>query len=149
MLKRTLSFIGSLQMAVVLLVAIGATLAYGTWFEATHNTAAVQRYVYQAWWFQALLGFLILNLAASAVLRLPWKQRHIGFVCTHVGIILMLIGGLVSIYRGVEGQIIIPQGQSSSTLQQFSSVLAVHILNPGEQAVFPVNFAATARAGGF
>ncbi len=144
MLKRLYTFLGSLPMAVVLLTVVGGTLAYGTWVEATHNTPAAQRVVYQAWWFQTLLGFLVLNLVISALTRWPWQKRHIGFVTTHLGIILILIGGLLSIRLGIEGQLVIPEGGSSDLLEQPTSVVTIQLPNPGEQAVFPVDFAAQA-----
>ena len=76
---------GSLAMAVSLLVAIAVVLAWGTIYEARHGTASVQRFIYHAWWFQALLAFLGINLAVAALERWPWQRRHIPFVLAHIG----------------------------------------------------------------
>ena len=68
--------LGSLRMAVPVLFVIAVVLAWGTIYEARFGTAAVQRFVYQAWRFQALLAFLAINLAAAALSRWPWQRRR-------------------------------------------------------------------------
>ncbi len=131
-------------MAVSLLVAIAAALAWGTIYEARFGTAAVQRFIYHSWWFQGLLGFLALNLAAAAFGRAPWKKHHIPFLLAHLGIILILVGGVVGSRLGIEGRLMIPEGQSASTLQLPYNVLVVHQPNPGIHREFPTRFETTA-----
>ena len=87
-MTRILRLLGSLTIAIPLLIAIAAVLAWGTLYETQFGTAAVQRFVYHAWWFQALLAFLAVNLAVAALERYPWQRRHVPFVVAHVGIIL-------------------------------------------------------------
>jgi hypothetical protein len=98
-----LHLIGSLRLAVPLLVAIAGVLAWGTIYETRFGTAAVQRTVYQSWWFQTILGFLAVNLAAAALERYPWKRAHAPFLLAHLGIILILIRALSARF-GIDGQ---------------------------------------------
>lgn len=141
---RLFGILGSLHVAVAALLAIGAVLAWGTFYEARFGTASVQQFVYQSWWFQGLLTFLAVNLAAAALRRLPWQRKHVPFVLAHLGIIAILVGGIVGGRLGVEGQMIVPEGESSNTLRLSESVLVVHPLNPGEAHLFPVRFEAQA-----
>ncbi len=143
-MKRWIRVLGSLPIAVPLLIAIAIVLAWGTIYEAQSGTAAVQRFVYQSWWFQTLLGFLAVNLAAAAWERYPWKRRHLPFVLAHVGIILVLLGGILGGRVGIEGQLVIPEGQAERLLQVPRNVLVVHQPNPGVQWVFPTQFETTA-----
>ncbi len=138
--QKVRAAVGSLRMAVTLLVAIALVLAWGTFYEARFGTAAVQRFVYHSWWFQALLAFLGLNLAVAALERYPWKRQHIPFVLAHIGIILILVGGILGARLGVEGQLIISEGNTEQFIQMPHMVLVVHPLNPGEVFVFPANF---------
>ena len=131
---------GSLLMAVVLLVAIALVLAWGTFYEARFGTPAAQRFVYHSWWFQVLLVFLGMNLTAAALERYPWNRRHIPFVLAHIGIILILIGGILGARLGVEGQLIVSEGNTEQFIQMPHMVLAAHPMNPGEDFVFPTNF---------
>ncbi len=143
-LRRLTSSFGSLAMAVGLLITIGAVLAWGTIYETRFGTASVQRFVYQSWWFQALLAFLALNLAVAALERFPWKRRHLPFVLAHIGIILILAGGIIGGRFGIDGQLIIQEGQAQRLLQLPQNVLVVSQPNPGVGEVIPIHFEATA-----
>ena len=127
-------------MAVTLLLAIALVLAWGTFYEARFGTPAAQRFVYHSWWFQILLAFLGLNLTAAALERYPWKRKHIPFVLAHIGIILILVGGILGARLGVEGQLIVSEGNTEQFIQTPHMVLVVHPMNPGEVFVFPTDF---------
>ena len=45
---------------------------------------------------------LALNLLCAAFTRWPWQRKHIGFVVTHAGIILMLTGAVIGRTFGFE-----------------------------------------------
>jgi len=139
-MTRILKLLGSLRIAVPLLIAIAAVLAWGTIYEARFGTAAVQRFVYHAWWFQALLGFLAVNLALAALERYPWQRRHLPFVLAHIGIILILMGGILGARFGVEGQMTIPEGQAEHVIETPGNVLVVHQPNPGMHHIIPTQF---------
>lgn len=136
--------IGSLYIAVPLLLAIATVLAWGTIYETRFGTAAVQEAVYRAWWFQTLLGFLAVNLAIAAARRWPWRRDHTPFVLAHLGIILILIGGIVGGRFGIDGQLIIAEGDTARWLELPGNVLVVHEPNPGTHHVLPMRFAASA-----
>ncbi|MBI3333056.1 MAG: cytochrome c biogenesis protein CcsA [Candidatus Omnitrophica bacterium] len=131
-------------MAIGLLLTIAAVLGWGTFYEARYGTAAVQRFVYHSGWFQGLLAFLALNLAAAALRRFPWQRRHLPFVMAHLGIILTLAGGILGGRLGIEGQMIIPEGETRSTLERPGNVLILHEPNPGIDRIFPTHFEAAA-----
>ena len=140
MRSRVWRLLGSLRIAVPLLIVIASVLAWGTIYETRFGTASVQRFMYQSWWFQGLLAFLALNLAVAALERYPWERKHLPFVLAHLGIILILLGGIIGGRFGVEGQLIIPEGQAERVLQLPGNVLVVQQPNPGLHQVFPTNF---------
>jgi len=143
-LARLARLLGSLVMAFSLLLLIAAVLACGTIYEARFGTEAAQHVVYRSWWFQSLLGFLALNLAIAALERLPWQRKHIPFVLAHIGIISMLVGGMLGGRFGIDGQLIIPEGESRNTLQLAQNLLVAYEPNPGVPHVFATHFEATA-----
>lgn len=139
-MKRSVAWLGSLPIAVTLLVLIAAVLAWGTIYEARFGTASVQRYVYAAWWFQALLGFLAANLATAAIERYPWKRQHLPFLLAHIGIILILLGGIIGSRFGIEGQLIIPEGEANKTLETPGNVIILHDSKTDARASVPTRF---------
>ncbi len=105
-------FFASLRLALLILAALIVVFATGTFVESFHGTEAAAILVYQAPWFP-LLGFLlVLNLTASALTRWPWKKKHIGFVTTHAGIIIILIGSYITQNFMIDGQMAIEEGKS-------------------------------------
>ena len=116
-LRRMTEGLGSLRVAIALLLVLGTLCAAATFYESSHGTPAVQRDVYQTGWFSALLVLLGLNLAASMMLRFPWKLHQTGFVMAHVGVLLILLGSLVSLHFGLDASLALYEGQSSQWVE--------------------------------
>ena len=118
-------FFASLRLAVFLLVVLGIAFGTGTFIESSRGTEAAQVLVYRTPWLSFLLVLLALNLLASALDRMPWKKKHTGFLTTHLGIILILMGSLVSQALGIEGQLQIQEGKTESRMTLFDPLLQV------------------------
>lgn len=116
MITALFRFFASLKLAIFLLVALALVFAVGTFVESAYGAEAAKLLVYDTPWLSLLLLALTLNVAASALDRFPWQRRHVGFVVTHCGIILMLAGSLVTRAFGVEGQMAIEEGQTQSRM---------------------------------
>ena len=104
-------WIASLQLAIVLMVFLGCVLAEATFLEKSKGMDYVQWYVYHSSWFVALLGFLALNILAATLIRYPWGFSRIGFLLTHIGILMILAGALRTFLYGVEGAIAFTEGE--------------------------------------
>lgn len=96
-------FLGSLKMAVVVIVLIAVISAIGTIVESRYDMNTAQVLVYHTWYMYGALALLVVVLIVSAVERLPWQKKHIGFVVAHMGIIVLLFGSWVTARRGVDG----------------------------------------------
>jgi hypothetical protein len=59
-------WLGSLQLAVILLIWFAAVLAIGTVVESWYNGRIAQELVYRTWWFFLLLGLLAINIFFAA-----------------------------------------------------------------------------------
>ena len=94
--------LGSLNLAVFLLITIAGAIAFATVMESKFDTAVAAYYIYDAVWFDFWLMALALNLLCAAFTRWPWQRRHAGFVVTHAGIILMLLGAVIGKSAGFE-----------------------------------------------
>jgi hypothetical protein len=121
MVRRILNFFGSLKLAVTLLSTIAVVLTVTTFYESGSGTRSATVHVYQSWWFNyVLLGLLAVNVAAAALTRWPWKRRHVGFVITHTGIIVMLAGCGAAFHYGTEGMMNLRVGNPpTSTVRIF------------------------------
>lgn len=122
----------SLQAAVLLIVLTAAVLGWATFVEKWYGTEAVSFGVYRSWWFMGLVSLLGLNVLCAALIRWPWKKYQTGFVITHTGILVLLAGCLVQQGWGVQGQMILYEGESSSTVYEDQKLFRLAI-SEGEE----------------
>jgi hypothetical protein len=109
--RYCLKFSGSLKLAMLLLAVLIIAAISGTLVESKFDTSVAQQYVYDAPWFIVWLVLLCINLAGAVFVRYPWKSHQLGFVITHAGIIVMLLGAIVGRVWGFEGSITLFKGQ--------------------------------------
>ncbi len=126
-LWKVFNFLASLKLAVILLVFFAAMLSWATFYESSTSTEEAQRLIYKTQWFDFFLFLLGLNVACSALSRLPWKKHHTGFVLTHTGIIIILIGSLITRKYGIEGTLRLQEGESASHIRLGEIALSVSV----------------------
>lgn len=112
MRTRLFRFFSSVRLAVVLLSVLIVASAVGTVYESTFDAKVARYYIYEARWFNAWLLLLGANLACAAFSRMPWKRHHTGFLVTHLGIIILLVGAMIGRLTGVEGTMTLFKGQA-------------------------------------
>jgi hypothetical protein len=105
--------LAALRLAVVLIAVYVGVLAWGTLVESRYGGAAAHFAIYDTNWFLALNALLGVNVLCAMVIRFPWKRRQIGFLVTHGGILVLLVGCLMTKEAGVEAQLPIFEGQSA------------------------------------
>lgn len=110
LLWRIYAFLASLRLAVLLITALVVVLAWATVIEQRYGGKAAWFAIYGAWWFSGLLLLLGVNVLAAALIRFPWKRHQTGFVITHLGILVLLAGCLLSRIGGIDAQMPIYEG---------------------------------------
>ena len=137
---QVVAFFSSLRLAVVTMLTLGSIAAFATFYEMWHGTPAVQRDIYQTPWFAFLLGLLGVNVFSVMVSRWPWTKHQIGFLTAHVGILAVLGGSVISLYRGLDSNMILAEGETSDRVRLLEKALRVSIPGIGAHATFPIVF---------
>jgi hypothetical protein len=140
---RVIHWLGSLQLALILLATIAIACAIATFAESNFNSKIAQTYIYKAPWFQIWLGVLCLNLFAVTLTRWPWQRRHIGFVVTHYGIITLLIGAMIGMQTGFEGNVTLRKGAPPLTRVTTNRSI-IQLESPADSALYLMPFDAEA-----
>lgn len=130
--SRIFDFFASLELAVFLILTLAAVLSVGTVYESKYGAAVAAQLVYRSWWMQVLLWLFMFNLAAVAISRLPWKKHHVGFLITHLGIIVLLLGSWVQQKRGVDGVLALAPGEAGRMVRLDENMLYVFRTVPGQ-----------------
>lgn len=130
--------LGSLTFALILIGLLALTLIISTSLESLYGTPFAQKFFYQAGWFDVFLSLVAVNIACSAASRWPFKKKHAGFVITHAGIFLLLIGSLLSRLYGVDGQMMLYENETKDRILENQHELFLHI--PGKTAAYDLKF---------
>lgn len=101
--KKIVQTLASLKLAVIVILALATVIATGTIVESKYDAFAAAEKVYHTPWMYGTLGLLIINLVSVMVDRWPWKKRHTPFIMAHIGIILLLLGALITTKYGLDG----------------------------------------------
>jgi len=113
MFKSFYKFLSSLKLAVISIIFLAVLTSVGTIVESRYDALTAAKLVYKTGWMYFALGLLAINLLMVMVDRWPWKKRHAPFIFAHIGIIVLLIGSLVTALYGLDGSMRIEIGGSN------------------------------------
>lgn len=122
---QVIHLLGSLQLALLLLATIALACALATFTESRYDTTTAHAAIYKAPWFMAWLTVLCINLFAVTLTRWPWEKKHTGFIITHYGIILLLVGAMIGMTWGFEGNVTLHQGTPVTKITTHKSVIQI------------------------
>jgi hypothetical protein len=140
---RLIHLLGSLQLALILLATIAIACAIATFTESNFNTKIAQTYIYKAPWFTLWLALLCVNLFAVTLTRWPWQKKHIGFVVTHYGIIVLLLGAMVGMQTGYEGNVTLRKN-APPVNRIVTNRSIIQLESPADSALYLMGFDAEA-----
>jgi hypothetical protein len=132
-LKSFLKFLSSLKLAVFVILSIAIITAIGTIVEAKYDAYAAKKLVYDTVWMYGIMSLLSVNLIAVMVDRWPWRIRHLPFLSAHVGIILLLIGSLVTSKFGIDGSLVVPIDGKSNLVTMPETDVVVYATFDGDK----------------
>ncbi|MCC5832976.1 MAG: hypothetical protein JJU12_08055 [Chlamydiales bacterium] len=110
-------FFGSVYFALILIAATLFFVVAGTFLESWSGSHLYAAYfTYQSPVFQLLIGLYFVNILTATLNRIPFKKRHIPFVITHIGLLMILAGVFCKSYFGVQGAMGIAEGSGSDRI---------------------------------
>ncbi len=115
--RRVVLWLGSIQLAVPILVLVAIGMGVGTYLESTQNSRVAKEYVYASWWFLAVMGLMCVSLIFAVVTRYPWKKKHIGFIMVHASLVALVAAGFWSMFSRVEGHLALQEGNASDVIE--------------------------------
>lgn len=115
-LVRIFSFFSSLYLAVIIILSLAILSAIGTYYESKYDAQVAQKLVYNNWPMAIVMTLLMVNLTFVMIDRWPWKKHHTGFILAHIGIIILIVGSMISYRMGIDGTMIFGIGESSQII---------------------------------
>jgi len=87
---------------------------------------------------------IFFNLLARLIFKTPLRWRRSGVIISHLGALLLLVGGFITAYQSVEGYIMIPEGEQRGYFEDHNQ-LELALIRSSESGSDEV----TSYSGGF
>ena len=128
--SKWVQFIFSTRLTSVLFIVFCVAMAAGTFIESIHNTTTARIWIYNAWWFEAIMAVFVINFLGNIkkYRLLRWEKWPI--LLLHASWILIILGAFVTRYIGYEG--VMPIRENTTTNLFFSEKTFITILVDGE-----------------
>ncbi|RNL88072.1 cytochrome C biogenesis protein [Sinomicrobium pectinilyticum] len=123
-LKKTLF---STRLMAILFVVFATALAFGTFIESWYSTTTARIWIYNAWWFEAIMVLFVVNFAGNIVRYRLHKREKWAVLLLHISFILIILGAFVTRYISYEGVMPIREGETSNTFLSDKTYLTAYI----------------------
>ncbi len=116
----------------VLMGIFAVAIGYATFIENDYGTMSAKADVYNARWFEVLLGLLALNLTLNIVrFKMAQKTKSLVFLF-HAAFLIILIGAALTRYVGYEGMMHIREGEQNDAIVSAEPYLSF-VVHKGDQ----------------
>ena len=125
--QKLLSILFSTRLTAVLFIAFSVAMGIGTFVESAHDTATARIWVYNAWWFEAMMLFFVANFLGNInrYRLLRWEKWPL--LLLHLSWILIIIGAGITRYIGYEGVMPIREGENTNTFLTEKTYLSIFV----------------------
>ena len=136
MIKRSLKFLFSSPMTIILLSVLAIVLGVATFIEQVYDTDTAMQIVYKAKWFEFIFLLLILNLFGHIKQYNLLSRKKWAGLLFHSAFIIIIIGAGVTRYFGSEGSMPIREGETSNIIYSSEPYLKVSIQDANKKFEF-------------
>ncbi|GGZ90974.1 cytochrome c biogenesis protein CcsA [Algibacter mikhailovii] len=130
MQKKLANIFFSTRLTAVLFILFAAAMATGTFLDAgqeTSPTPYTRNLIYNAWWFEAIMVFFIINFTGNIFrFRLYTKEKWATFIL-HISFIFILLGAFITRYASFEGMMAIREGATENTFLSQKTYITAYI----------------------
>ena len=115
-MKQTFSILGSMKTMAILMTIFAVAIGYATFIENDYGTITAKAEIYNARWFEVLLGLLTINIIVNIFRFKMFTLKKAPIFIFHVAFVIIMIGSVITRYVGFEGTMHIREGESASTM---------------------------------
>ncbi len=125
--QRLLSILFSTRLTAVLFILFSVAMGIGTFVESAHDTATARIWIYNAWWFELMMLFFVVNFMGNInrYRLLRWEKWPL--LLLHLSWVLIIIGAGITRYIGYEGVMPIREGERTNAFLTEKTFLSVFI----------------------
>lgn len=125
--KKILSFLFSTRLMAVLFLAFAISMGAGTFIESKYNTDTARILIYNAWWFEAIMGVFVINFIGNIKRYQLLKKAKWATLLLHLSWIFIISGAFVTRYISFEGMMPIREGAAENQFYSDKTFLTVFV----------------------
>ena len=115
-MKKIISFFFSMQTMGVLILLFAFAIGTATFIENDFGTVSSKAVVFNALWFDILLGLLAVNLVGNVIINKLYRLQKLTIFVFHIAFVVILIGAGITRFISFEGSMHIRQGSASNIM---------------------------------
>lgn len=125
--EQVKSILFSTKLMALLFIVFAVAMAVGTFVENSYTTLTAREWIYNAWWFEVIMAFFVINFLGNIARFKLWRKEKITTLVFHLSFILILIGAFITRYIGFEGIMPIREGEVENTMLSREVYLTTYI----------------------
>ena len=127
MQKKIASILFSTRIMAVLFIIFAVAMAMGTFIESWYSIETARILIYNTWWFEGIMLFLLINFIGNIKRYQLYKKEKWSTLLLHLAFILILIGAFITRYISYEGIMPIREGETTNTFMTQESYLTFFV----------------------
>lgn len=126
-MEKLKSILFSTRLMAFLFIFYAVAMACGTFIESKYNTETARIMVYNAWWFEAIHVFFLINFFGNIKRYQLYKKEKWATLLLHLAFIFILIGAFITRYISFEGMMPIREGAISNVFYSDKNFLTAFV----------------------
>jgi cytochrome c-type biogenesis protein CcsB len=135
MQKKIANFLFSTRLTAVLFIVFAVAMATGTILDRNMDTSPTpytRTLIYNAWWFETIMVFFIINFVGNIFRYRLHKKEKWATLILHLSFIFILLGAFVTRYIGYEGMMSIREGATESEFRSQKTYITAYVVGDFE-----------------
>ncbi|GGI57690.1 cytochrome c biogenesis protein CcsA [Winogradskyella haliclonae] len=131
MQKKIANFLFSTRLTATLFIVFAVAMAVGTILDRNMDTSPTpftRHYIYNAWWFEAIMVFFLINFFGNIGRYRLWRKEKWATLILHLSWIFIIVGAGVTRYIGYEGAMPIREGETANQMLSLKTYIQGRIV---------------------
>ncbi|MEO2060259.1 MAG: cytochrome c biogenesis protein CcsA [Mesonia sp.] len=125
--KKIANILFSTRLMAILFIVFALAMAVGTFVENSYTTATAREWIYNTWWFEAIMLVFAINFLGNIKRYRLWSWKKASTLILHLSFFLIIIGAAITRYIGYEGVMPIREGEVSNVMLSEKTYLSLKI----------------------
>lgn len=132
MIKKLTNILFSMRLTAVLFLTIAVASGVATFVENDFGTQSAKALIYNATWFEVVIGLFALNLIGNMIRFKMYRKEKFPLLIFHLSLLFVILGAALTRYAGYEGVMHIREAESSDIITSSDTYIQAKIIQDGK-----------------